>query len=102
MSGHHDFGKLREMMSSDRRARNEAAAEDMNRGYVLSQIHRQVGLSQSEMAERLAISQPTYSEYERGDNMRIGTLMKIVRALGGSLRFQVVIDGKEYPLQFAQ
>ena len=102
MSGHHVFGKLREMMLPDRRARNEAAAEDMNRGYVLSQIRRQVGLSQSEMAERLAISQPTYSEYERGDNMRIGTLMKIVRALGGSLRFQVVIDGKEYPLQFAQ
>lgn len=42
MSGHHDFGKLREMMSPDRRAKNEAAAEDMNRGYVLSQIRRQV------------------------------------------------------------
>ena len=102
MSGHHDFGKLRAKMAPDRRARNEAIADDMNRGYILSQIRRQVGLSQTEMAERLDVSQPTYSEYERGDNMRIGTLMKIVDALGGRLKFQVVIDGKEYPLQFAQ
>ena len=102
MSGHHPFEMLRARMSPERRAQNEAAAETMNREYALSQIRQQLGLSQADMAERLDISQPTYCEYERGGNMRIGTLQKIVGAFGGSLKFQIILDGKEYPLHFAR
>ena len=102
MSGHHLFGELRARMTPERRARNKAAAESMNSEYVLSQIRQQLGLSQADMAERLGVSQPTYCEYERGGNMRIGTLQKIVGAFGGSLKLQIVLDGREYPLQFAR
>lgn len=51
MSGHHLFGELRARMTPERRARNKAAAESMNREYVLSQIRQQLGLSQADMAE---------------------------------------------------
>ena len=33
------------------------------------------------------------------DNMRLGTLQKIVTALGGELSLRVLIDGCEYDLQ---
>ncbi|MDY5597756.1 MAG: hypothetical protein SPG40_09735 [Kiritimatiellia bacterium] len=33
--------------------------------------------------------------------MRIGTLRRIVGALGGVLKMQVEIDGRDYPLGFS-
>ena len=98
MSGHHPFNNLRAQMSADRRARNDAAAEAMNRDYVLSQIRREIGLTQADMAARLDVSQPTYSACEKSDNMRIGTLRRIVEAMGGVLSFHVEIGGKDYSL----
>ena len=101
MSGHRSFSALRGRMSPERRAANEAAAAEMNREYVLAQIRREVGLTQTQVAERLDVSQPTYAVFERNDNLRIGTLRKIVNALGGVLKLQVEIDGREYPLGLA-
>lgn len=57
---------------------------------------------ESDVAERLGVSQPTYAECERGSNMRIGTLQKIVAALGGELSFHVLIGGRDYNLQMPQ
>ena len=93
------FNELRSRMTAERRARNEAAAREMNREYVLSQIRQQVGFTQADVAERLGVSQPTYAECEHGSNMRIGTLQKIVTALGGELSFHVLIGGRDYNLQ---
>ena len=99
MSGHRNFNELVMKMSPERRARVKAEAYDLHCEYVLSQIRQQVGFTQADVAERLGVSQPTYAECERGSNMRIGTLQKIVTALGGDLSFQVAINGKEYKLQ---
>lgn len=98
MSGHRNFNELLEKMSPERRARVKAEADDLHREYVLSQIRQQVGFTQADVAERLGVSQPTYAEFERGNNMRIGTLRKIVTALGGELTLQVSISGREYNL----
>ena len=76
-----------------------AEADDLHREYVLSQIRQQIGFTQADVAERLGVSQPTYAECERGSNMRIGTLQKIVAALGGELSFHVLIGGRDYNLQ---
>ena len=102
MSGHHNFSELRARMSKERRERNESAASDMHKEYVLSQIRREVGFTQAEVARKLEISQPSYAECEKGGNMRIGTLQKIVAALGGVLKFEVELDGRDYPLQLSQ
>ena len=101
MSGHHSFERLRTRMSPERKAANRAAADDMNREYVLSQIRREIGVTQVEVADRLNVAQPTYAAFERSRNLRIGTLQKIVNALGGVLKLQVEIGGKDYPLQFS-
>lgn len=101
MSGHHSFNKLRERMTPERRAANAAAAADMNREYVLAQIRREMGITQTAMAERLEVAQPTYAAFERGDNLRVGTLRRIVNALGGVLKIEVQIDGRAFPLTFS-
>lgn len=101
MSGHHSFERLRARMSLERKTANRAAADDMNREYVLSQIRREIGITQVEVADRLNISQPTYAAFEHSENLRIGTLQKIVSALGGILKLEVEINGKGYPLQFS-
>ena len=101
MSGHRSFDTLRRRMAPERRAANEAAAAEMNREYVLAQIRREVGVTQTDMADRLGVAQPTYATQERNDNMRIGTLRRIVGALGGVLKMQVEIDGRDYPLGFS-
>ena len=61
----------------------------------------ELGVTQVEVADRLHIAQPTYAAFERSDNLRIGTLQKIVSALGGILKLQIEIGGKDYPLQFS-
>mgnify|MGYP002674470485 FL=1 len=101
MSGHRNFNGLRARMSPERRAANEAAAAELNREYVLAQIRREIGVTQADMADRLGVAQPTYATQERNDNMRIGTLRRIVGALGGVLKMQVEIDGRDYPLGFS-
>lgn len=99
MSKHHNFNELRAKMSTERQSRIKTKADALHRDYVLSQIRRQVGFTQMEVAKRLGISQPTYAECERGSNMRIGTLQKIVAALGGELSLHVAIGGGVYDLQ---
>ncbi len=101
MSGHHSFERLRAHMSPDRKKANRDAADDMNREYVLAQIRREIGSTQVEVASRLNVSQPTYAAFERSENLRVGTLQKIVAALGGVLKLQVEIGGKDYPLRFS-
>ncbi len=61
-------------------------------GYRLARLREQRGLSQSEVAARMGISQPRVSQLERGevDQMVVETLNRYVNALGGQLR--VVAD----------
>jgi DNA-binding XRE family transcriptional regulator len=99
MGRHHNFNELRAKMSPERLSRIKTEADALHRDYVLSQIRRQVGFTQMEVAKRLGISQPTYPEFERGSNMRIGTLQKIVAALGGELLLQVKLNGVNFDLQ---
>ena len=54
MSGHRSFEVLRSRMSSERKEANVAAAQEMNRLYVLSQIRREIGLTQVEVADERA------------------------------------------------
>jgi DNA-binding XRE family transcriptional regulator len=95
----HKFAELKAEFSAEQRKRLDAEAEEMNREYVLAQIRTEVGLTQKDVATKLSISQPAYAAYEKADNMRIGTLRKIVTALGGVLSFHVELHGKDYSLQ---
>jgi len=98
----HKFDELRKGFSEEQRTRLDSEVEEMSREYVLSQIRNEVGLTQQDVADRMAISQPAYAAYEKAENMRIGTLRKIIAALGGKLSFTVSLDGRDYRLQMPQ
>ena len=86
-------------MSPKRQQQIKVETDELHYDYALSQIRRHIGFTQMEVARRLGISQPTYAEYEHGNNMRIKTLQKIVSALGGKLSVYVVIGNGIYDLK---
>lgn len=57
------------------------------RAHRLSEIRRAYGLDQSEVAERIGVSQPRISRIERGelDRSEISTVRSYVEALGGEI-----------------
>ena len=52
---------------------------------LLREVRLSAGKSQQEVAETLAMKQPSLSKLEKQTDMRISTLRKIVKALGGEL-----------------
>jgi transcriptional regulator with XRE-family HTH domain len=57
----------------------------------LQQAREQVGLTQAEMAQRLNMTQPALSRFERRPNMTISVLQRYVEALGGQLEINVIL-----------
>jgi len=90
-----DFRELEEKMSPESRARAEAMAKDMMADMLLAEIRKSVGLTQEELAERLGITQPSLSKLENQDDMQIGTLRRVIEALGGQLEIVARLPGGE-------
>ncbi|GAA3828540.1 MULTISPECIES: helix-turn-helix transcriptional regulator [Amycolatopsis] len=61
-------------------------------GFRLAQLREDAGVSQTELARRMGVSQPRISQLEQGDprQMELDTIARYVAALGGRLR--VVAD----------
>lgn len=65
-------------------------------GYRLSQLREEMGLTQTEIAARMGISQPRVSQLEKGDidQMEVDTIRRYVAALGGKLK--IVADFEDH------
>jgi transcriptional regulator with XRE-family HTH domain len=82
---HTSIQKLRERMTQDARKRATLKAREMMAEMLISEIRKEVGFTQEQVAELLGIRQPSLSKLESQDDMQISTLRKIVNALGGEL-----------------
>lgn len=58
----------------------------------LADIRAAQGLTQVEVADRMGISQSDVSKIERRTDVRVGTLARYARALGGRLRLAIGFD----------
>jgi transcriptional regulator with XRE-family HTH domain len=58
---------------------------------ALAELRQALGVSQTELAERLNVKQPAISRLERWEDMTIGHLSEVVRALGGELKLKVTL-----------
>ena len=101
MSGHHPWPELLAEMPAARRKRIKESADTLHREYTLSEIRRQAGLTQCQMAEKLNVSQPAYASFEKGGNLRVGTLQKIASALGGELSLNIKLHGDDVKVNLA-
>ena len=64
----------------------------------LTALRKQAGLSQLDMAKRLAVSQPRVVAIERPENVTLSVLEAYVSAMGMTLEITVVHDGERTTL----
>lgn len=60
----------------------------------LADLRRSSGVTQSELAERISMSQSDLSKLERRSDVRISSLRVYLAGLGGELRLEVQKDGE--------
>jgi predicted transcriptional regulator len=64
----------------------------------LRSLREAAGLTQEELAQRVAVTQSQLSKLERREDFRLSTLRRYVTALGGQLEIVAVVDGKRIRL----
>lgn len=92
------FSELKDGMDPERVARAEARAQEMMAEMLLSEIRKQTGLTQEDLAASLGIRQPTLSNMETRTDMQISTLRRLIKALGGELELIVHLPGGDVRL----
>ena len=85
MTGRSKFSELKKQMGSERVSKSEAKTKTMLAEMLLPEIRKHSGLTQKEVATVLGISQPGLSKIEHQEDMQIGTLSKLIKAMGGKL-----------------
>jgi DNA-binding Xre family transcriptional regulator len=88
-----NFRMLEEKMSPERRARNAAAAREAMEELALSELRAMRRFTQKELAERLEVDQAAISKLENRSDIRLSTLAKVIRALGGKLELRAKFPG---------
>ncbi len=88
-----NFKELESRMPPESLIRVKARAKEMMAEMLLSEVRREVGLTQEELAATLGIEQPSLSRLEAQDDMQISTLRKLIAALGGELEIIAHLPG---------
>jgi len=69
---------------------------------LLTEIRKEVGLTQEDLAKVMGIKQPSLSKLESQGDMQISTLHRLVAALGGELELIAHMPGGDVRIrQFA-
>ena len=88
-----NFKELEASMRPESLARAKARAKEEMAEMLLSEIRREVGLTQEELAASLGIKQPSLSRLESQEDMQISTLRRVIAALGGELEIIAHLPG---------
>ncbi|MEO5577260.1 MAG: helix-turn-helix domain-containing protein [Gaiellaceae bacterium] len=80
-------------------AEQRALRSPAHAGTALRRLRLHRGLTQQQVAERLAMTQPEVSKLERRADVRLSTIRAYVAALGGRLRLVARFGGDERDLE---
>jgi transcriptional regulator with XRE-family HTH domain len=94
------ISELRETMSSERRQRIAVKTAQLKQEMALQELRQALDLTQKELAEKLHVNQAAVSKFENQSDIYIGTLRKILAAMGGELRITAHFD--EGDIQISQ
>jgi DNA-binding XRE family transcriptional regulator len=86
--GHHPFSELR-TKDPVRLARIAALENEVRASLGLARLREEAGLTQQQLAERMAVSQEAVCRLEGAQDMRLSSISRYVRALGGEVAIQV-------------
>lgn len=94
MSGRNSFNKLRENIERHpaRRDRMQETRQAYDALLTLADLRRSQGLTQTELAQLLNVSQPNVSKIEHGEEVQLSTLGGYIAALGGRLEVRAVFE----------
>ena len=80
-----NYKVLRDKMSPERRAANEAAAKEMLAEMPVYALRDALQFTQQQLAEELGVKQGSISKMERRPDHLVSTLRRFVEAMGGEL-----------------
>jgi transcriptional regulator with XRE-family HTH domain len=91
------FDEEMQKLPPERRARIEAKTQELlNQLNTIKQIREELGLSQTDLAQRLGVQQSTVSKLENDrSNLTLGKLATIVNALGGEWKITLKFPESE-------
>ncbi|MEV7967376.1 helix-turn-helix transcriptional regulator [Sphaerisporangium sp. NPDC088356] len=101
MTTFHEWDAVkREIFDDEDIAAIDEGTAEMVAAIRLSQVRRQLGLRQADVAERMHVRQERVSAIERGDpaSTTLSTLISYVQALGGRLDVVATVDGTHYKI----
>lgn len=79
------YDELRKKLTPEQLAASAEKVEAMKIGMLIRQQRERAEFTQSELADRLGVSQQAISKFELGENIELPTLQRIFRALGSGL-----------------
>ena len=94
-----NFKELEAKMRPEILAQSEARAKEMMAEMLFAEIRDSVDLTHEELAAVLGIKQPASSRLETPDEMQVGTLRNLVRALGGDLEIIVHLPNGDFRIR---
>jgi len=80
-----NFNELRAKRSPEARDRSKAKAKKLMAEMLISEIRKDAGVTQQDLADALGVKQPSIARMEKQEDMQISTLTRIVECLGGKL-----------------
>jgi len=87
------FENLTKKMDSKRVNRAKAKAKDIMAEMLLAEIRKEAGFTQEDLSKMMGVKQPSLSKLESQDDMQIGTLQRLIQALGGQLELIAHMPG---------
>ena len=101
MSGHKSFKNLSAPIDADpeRRARVERISREYDAILALADLRESLGVTQTELAKLLEVSQPNISKLERKEDVYLSTLENYITALGGRLELKAVFEDRSVDLE---
>jgi transcriptional regulator with XRE-family HTH domain len=89
------FSDFLKKLPAARRARINEAARGKIAAIRIQQAREQLGVSQEDLADRLHMSQPALSRFERRPDVRLSTLARYAEALHGHLEVTLVVPKRQ-------
>lgn len=87
------FEKLKKQMKPESLRKAQAKTKDIMAEMLLTEIRKEAGFTQEDLAETIGIKQPSLSKLESQEDMQISTLQRLIKALGGQLELIAHMPG---------
>jgi len=91
---HRPVQAIYDLIGPEETARAKAAAQKKLQRMLIRDVRKQFGLTQATVAKRMGISQSALSQLESQNDMQLGTLRRLAKAMGGDIEVVLRFPGR--------